>query len=146
MKVYLLKNIPKVGLAGEVINVKDGYAKNFLFPQKAAIEVSGKRAQDLEAKAKKIENRKEVIASETSVLSEMVKNTKITIRRKTHDNDKLYAAVNANDIVEALAEKDIKISKSQVIFDKAIKAKGTYKVIIKLTVKLQPELTVQVTS
>lgn len=146
MKVYLLKNVPKVGLAGEVLTVKDGYAKNFLLRQKLAIEVSGKKAQLLEAKAKKIENRKEVIASETSSLSEVVKNAKVTIRRKTHDNDKLYAAINANDIVEALAEKDIKVNKSQVKFGKSIKAKGTYKVTIKLTSKLQPELTVQVTS
>lgn len=146
MKVYLLKNVPKIGLAGEIIKVKDGYAKNFLFRQKLAIEVSGKKAQFLESKAKKIENRKEVISSETSALSEVVKNAKISIRKKVHDNDKLYAAINANDIVEALAKKDIKISKSQVKFGKSIKSKGTYKVKIKLTSKLQPELTVQITS
>lgn len=146
MKVYLLKNVPKVGLAGEIIKVKDGFAKNFLFPQKAAKEVTKGNAAFLESKAKVVENRKEIISSEKSALSVLVQNTKITLKHKIHDNDKLYAAVNATEIVEALAKKDIKISKSQVKFKKSIKTKGTHKVVIKLTSKLQPELTVQVSA
>ena len=146
MKVYLLKTIEKVGIAGEVIKVKDGYARNFLFPQRAAIEVTKKNEAFYAAKAKQIENRKEIIASETSALSEQVKDLKITLKKKIHDDDRLYAAVNATEIVEALAEKDIKISKNQVKFGKSIKTKGTHKVTIKLTAKLQPELTVQVTA
>jgi len=146
MKVYLLKNIDKVGIAGEIIKVKDGYAKNFLFRQKAAIEVTKKNAAFFEAKAKTVENRKEVIASETSALSETIKDVKIVLKRKTHDDGKLYAAVNPTEIVDALAEQGIKVSKNQVKINKSIKAKGSYKVTIKLTSKLQPELVVQVTS
>ena len=144
MKVYLLKTVPKVGLAGEIIKVKDGFAKNFLFPQGAAKEVTKGNEIFLESRAKKIENRKEIISSETSILSEVIKNTKIVLKHKIHDGDKLYAAINAVEIVEALAKKDIKISKSQVKFQKSIKTKGTHTVVIKLTSKLQPELIVQV--
>ena len=144
MKVYLLKNVEKVGLAGEIIKVKDGFAKNFLFPQKAAREVKKSNEAFLESKAKTVENRKAVISSETSILSEVVKNAKITLKRKTHDDDRLYAAINPAEIVEALAEQNIKVNKSQVLINKSIKAIGTHKVVIKLTSKLQPELTVQI--
>ena len=144
MKVYLLKNVEKVGLAGEIIKVKDGFAKNFLFPQKAAKEVTKSNEAFLESKAKTVENRKAVISSETSILSEVVKNAKITLKRKTHDDDRLYAAINPAEIVEALAEQNIKVNKSQVLINKSIKAIGTHKVVIKLTSKLQPELTVQI--
>jgi large subunit ribosomal protein L9 len=146
MKVYLLKNVEKVGLAGEIIKVKDGFAKNFLFPQKAAKEVTKSNEAFLESRAKTVENRKAVISSETSMLSETVQNTKITLKKKTHDDNRLYAAINPSEIVDALAEQNIKVNKSQVIINKAIKSTGTYKVIIRLSAKLQPELTVQIVS
>ena len=146
MKVYLLKNVEKVGIAGEILKVKEGYARNFLFPRKFAIEVTKKNEVFLSAKAKLIENRKEIVASETSALSEQIKGVKIVLKRKIHDDNKLYASINAVEIVEALAGKDIKISKSQVKFGKSIKSKGTYNVTIKLTSKLQPQITVQVIS
>ena len=61
-----------------------------------------------------------------------------------HDNNKLYAAVNASEIVDLLKENNVSISKSQVVFDKAIKEKGTFAVTIKLSSKIQPQFTLQV--
>ncbi|MBI2345083.1 50S ribosomal protein L9 [Candidatus Dependentiae bacterium] len=144
MKVYLLKDIEKVGIAGEIITVSDGYAKNFLLPRKLGLEVTGSNADFFQKRAKTIEHRKEVIESVTSMLSEQIKNLSFTIKKKLHDNNKLYASINPADIVDLLATKNIKISKSQVIFDKSIKEAGTYPITIKLSSKLQPQMTLKV--
>ncbi len=144
MKVYLLKDIEKVGVAGEIITVSDGYAKNFILPRKFGVEVTTSTTEFFQKRAKTLENRKEVIASATSMLSEQIKNLILTIKKKAHDNNKLYASINPSDVVNLLAEKNIKISKSQVIFEKSIKEVGTYPVTIKLSSKLQPQMTLKV--
>ena len=144
MKVYLLQSIEKVGVSGEIINVSAGYAQNFLFPRKLAVEVTVSNEEFFAQRAKKIEHRKEVIATTTSLLSEQIKGITLVIKKKMHDDERLYASVNASEIVDLLAEQNIKISKSQVVFDKAIKAAGSYPVTIKLSSKLQPQLTLKV--
>jgi len=144
MKVYLLKDIEKVGIAGEIITISDGYAKNFILPRKLGVEVTVSNSEFFQKRAKTIEHRKEVIESVTSMLSEQIKNLSLTIKKKMHDDNKLYASINPSDIVELLAEKNIKVSKSQVIFNKAIKEAGSYPVTIKLSSKLQPQMTLKV--
>lgn len=144
MKVYLLKNVEKIGIAGEIISVSEGYANNFLFPRKLALAVTKENETFFEQKAKTIEHRKEVIETATSMLSEQIKGLVLTLKKKIHDNNRLYAAVNPSDLVEMLAEKNIKVSKSQIIFNKAIKETGSYEVTIKLSSKLQPQLTLKI--
>jgi large subunit ribosomal protein L9 len=146
MKVFLLKSVPQVGIAGEVIKVADGYAKNFLFPKKLAVEINATNEQFYKQREKQIEHRKEVIATETSMLSEEISQIKLVLKRKTHDDGKLYASVNPADVVDLLAAKGIKVGKSQIIFDKAIKTTGTYQVTVKLSSKLQPQVTLQVSA
>lgn len=144
MKVYLLKDVPKIGMAGEILKVSDGYAQNFLFPKKLAVQITPANEKFYEGKIKKIENRKEALASETSMLSEKIKSESLVIKRKTHDSGKLYASIGATEIVDLLAEKGISVAKSQVHFDKTIKTTGTYDVIIKLSSRLQPAVKLKV--
>ncbi len=139
MKMYLLQDVAKIGFAGEIIKVSDGYAKNFLIPRKLGIEVTEKNQAFYEAKIKTVEHRKEALVSEQSMLSEKISHLKLTLKRKLHDDDRLYASVNAADIVELLQASYVKVSKSQVIFDKTIKKTGDYLVTIKLSSKLQPQ-------
>lgn len=144
MKVFLKKDIERVGLAGEVIKVPDGYARNFLFPKKLAIEITGKNESFYKDKIKQVEKRKEVLATETSMLAEKIGSTTVTIKRKLHDDDKLYGAVSPQEVVDLLEKEGIKVSKSQVVFPKNIKQKGEHKVIIKLSSRLQPTIKVKV--
>jgi len=78
------------------------------------------------------------------MLAERINNMTVTLRRKMHDDGKLYGAINAAEIVDALAQEGVSISKSQVVFDKSIKNKGTHEVIIKLTSRLKPMVKVAV--
>ena len=144
MKVFLTKNVEKIGLAGEILKVADGFAQNFLFPRKLAVQITPENEAFYTTKLKKVEQRKEVVASATSMLAETIKSTKITIKRKMHDDGKLYASIAPQEIVDALAEEriPIRIRKSQVEFDKTIKAKGTYEDMITITLSssLKPKL------
>jgi len=144
MEVYLRKDIEKIGLAGEIIKVGDGFARNFLIPQGFAVEITSHNKDQYASKIRKVENRKEVIASQTSMLAEKLNSLEIVLKRKMHDNGQLYGSINALEIVTAIATKGINISKSQVEFDKSIKSKGSFKVYIKLTTKLKSHITVTV--
>jgi large subunit ribosomal protein L9 len=145
MNVFLLKDIVQVGLKNEIIKVSDGYAANFLFPKKLAVEVTPANEKLYAAKARVVQNRAAIIESTSSVLGDQIANLNLKLKKKM-DGDKLYAAVGQNEIVDLLKEHNISISKSQVIFDKAIKAKGNFEVTIKLSSKIQPKFTLQVTA
>lgn len=144
MKVFLLQNIEKVGLKNEIIKVSDGYAKNFLFPNKLGVEVTPANEKLYIGKLRQVENRAAVIESSSSLLADQISQLHLKLKKKMHDNDKLYAAISQGEIVDLLKEKNIAISKSQVIFDKSIKSKGNFEITIKLSSKLQPKFTLQV--
>jgi large subunit ribosomal protein L9 len=146
MKVFLLKDIPGVGIKNEIITTKEGYARNFLIPNKFAIEVTDKNENALKNRIKVLQDRKNVIATKTSILAEKIGSTTITIKRKIQDNGKLYGSINESEIVEELAKNGINISKNQVIIDKDIKTKGNHEIKIKLTSKLIPNLKIKVIS
>lgn len=144
MKVFLLKNIEKVGLKNEIIKVTDGYALNFLFPHKLAVQITDANQKFYEAKSRTVENRAAIIESVSSLLSEQISHLHLKLYKKMHDNDKLYAAVNASEVVDLLKNHAISVAKSQVVFTKAIKTKGTFEVTIKLSSKIQPVVKLQV--
>ena len=137
MKIYLIKDMQGVGIAGEIVKVKAGYADNFLLPRKIGIRITTKNAPFYEERAKHIDKRKEVICSKTSMLAEKIKTLKLTLKRKMHDDGKLYASINPSEISDLLAKEGINVSKSQIKIEKTIKEKGQFDVIIKLTSQLK---------
>lgn len=144
MKVFLLQNIEKVGLKNEIIKVSDGYAVNFLFPKKLAVEITAANEKQYINKVRQVENRTAIIESVSSLLADQISQLNLKLKKKMHDNDKLYAAISQGEIVDLLKEHNITISKSQVVFDKSIKSKGTFEVTIKLSSKIQPTFKLQV--
>jgi len=144
MKVYLLKDVEKLGLAGEIVKVKEGYAGNYLIPRKLAIAITPANESFYQGKAVTVEHRKEAVSTKSSMLAEKIKLLQVKLKCKAHDGGKLYGSVSPSDIVDLLAEKGVSISKSQVEFGKSIKSIGTYKVTIKLSSKLKPELALKV--
>jgi large subunit ribosomal protein L9 len=146
MKVYLLKDVEKVGIAGEIIKVSDGFARNNLLPRKLGIEVTDNNESYFKQREKVIEKRHEVIATKTSMLAERIKSIKLVLKRKLHDDGKLYGSVNPTEVVQLLSNNGISVSKNQIEFDKSIKEKGSYEVTVKLSSRLQPKLILQVIS
>ena len=146
MKVFLLKNVEKVGMEGEIVKVSDGYGVNFLLARKLAVEVTPNNEATLQKRIRVVEKRQEAIATQTSMLAEKIKTVKLTLKRKIHDDGRLYGSINASEVVDLLAEKGISVAKNQIEFGKMIKTTGTYDVTIKLSSKLQPTLKLQVIS
>lgn len=144
MKVFIRKDLINVGLAGELIQVDDGYARNFLIPKGFALEVTPHNENSFKQRAKVVDRRKEVIATNTSILGQKIKETKLIIKRKMHDDGKLYGAINQNEIVELLKERGISLSKNQLQLDKTIKNKGIYNIPVNLTSRLKTELTIEI--
>ena len=144
MKVFLRKDIEKVGMAGEIVKVEDGFARNYLLPKKLAVEITKNNVKFYEKSEKSVEDRKEVIATKTSMLAERIKSLKLTVKRKMHDDGKLYGAINPVEIVDLLAKHNISIAKNQVKFDKSIKNKGNFEITIKLTTRLQPRVKIAI--
>lgn len=143
-RVFLTKNVEKLGFAGEIVKVKEGYATNYIVPNNLGVLVTPANESSLLKRVKTVENRKEAIATKTSMLAEKIKSLKLSIKRKMHDDDRLYGAVTQSDIVDLLAQEGVSVSKNQIIFDKNIKTKGTFDVTIKLSNNLQPVLKLKV--
>lgn len=146
MKVFLLADVEKIGVRGEILNVSDGYASNYLFPKKLAVAITAANESQFAKRAVQLEKRQEVVATKTSMLAERIKSLKITMKYKTHDNGKLYGSIAASDIAELLTKEGINVSKSQILYEKSIKETGSYEITVKLTSRLQPAFSLKVVS
>lgn len=144
MKILLLKDVPKIGMAGTVATVADGFARNFLFPHKLAREVTRETERGVAQLVQTVQVKKEQIATKSSILAERIKQLTLTLRCKLHHGDRLYGAVHATDIVALLAHEGISVAKNQIIFEEAIKTKGMHSVTIKLSNTLQPRCALKV--
>jgi large subunit ribosomal protein L9 len=140
----MFKDVEKVGMAGQVINVSDGYASNFLIPRKLAVKVEGNNIEFFEKKMKKNEVVTKVLNSKAAMIAERIKKMHLTIKKRSHNEGKLYGAIGADDIVELLKDKDIVINKKQVEFSKSIRSAGEHSIAIRLSSKLRPDLKLKV--
>ena len=133
MKVILLQDIEHQGKQGEVVTVADGYARNYLYPRKLAIEAGGGALKNLQAKHAQEERKTEKLRSEADRTAEQLADKTITLTVKAGENSRLYGRVTAADIAEAV-EKDlsIKLDKRKVGLLDPIKAVGEYDIPIKL--------------
>lgn len=144
MRVYLLKDIENVGIAGTLVNVSDGYAVNYLFPHKLALKVEKNQEDFFKNKVLKAAVTKEVISSKLGMLAERIKSIHLSIKKRVHDDGKLYGAVSADEVVDLLKSKDVVANRKQIVFTKSIKATGEHAVGVKLNAKLVPEFTLKV--
>lgn len=147
MKVILLQDIKGVGKKDEVINASDGYARNFLFPKKMALEANSENMSKLKAKQDSKEYKKSVEREEALKIAEKLKNTVLKIAIKSGENGKIFGSITAKEIAENLkAQCKIDIDKKKVDLKEPIKNLGTFPVSIKLFEGVTGNLKVQVIS
>ncbi|MFA5357007.1 MAG: 50S ribosomal protein L9 [Candidatus Omnitrophota bacterium] len=136
MEVILSKDIDKIGKAGQVVKVKDGFARNFLIPNGLGMPVTSsnlkKLEQDKERKALQLEKTRR----EAEEMREKLARLSLTIPVLTHEEDRLYANITAQELAAALADEGLNIEKHLIALDEPIKALGIYEV----PVKLHPEV------
>lgn len=138
MKVLLLSDVKGKGKKDQIINVSDGYARNFLFPKKLAVEADAKALNDAknkeEAKLFKIEQEKAAARAMAAKLQTVV----VKIKASAGADGRLYGSITTSDIAEEMKKQHgIEIDRRKIVSDGAIKAFGSYE----LEIKLYPEIT-----
>jgi len=144
MKVILVKDVPELGEEGDVVDVKPGYARNYLFPQGFAVENNQFNQNRIKAQHKKIELKKIKKREDAKSLAEELSNLSINIPAAVAKNDKLFGAIHEADIVKALEELGYNIEKRNILLKEPIKALGVYKVPLKIYEDIKAELKVWV--
>jgi large subunit ribosomal protein L9 len=137
VKVILLEDIPSVGKMGSLIQVKDGYARNFLMPKKLAVPANPQNLKSLEHQKTLLKQKQNRIKREAENLAARIEKISCTISRTAGEEDKLFGSVTSIDIEESLKEEGINVDRKRILLDEPIKTLGIYKVPI----KLHPEVT-----
>ena len=140
MDVILLERVEKLGAIGDVVKVKDGFARNFLLPNKKALRANEANRKVFEANRARIESENANRRGEAEKEAVSFKDASVTLIRQASNTGQLYGSVAVRDLVEALVADGHKVTKSQVVLDKPIKSIGLYDV----RVALHPEVTVVV--
>ena len=140
MEIILLERIEKLGTIGDVVNVKDGYARNFLLPNKKALRANDANRKVFEANRSKIEADNAARRSEAEGHAGNVEGKSVVLIRASSNSGQLYGSVSVRDIVDALNADGANVSKSMIVLERPIKTIGVFDV----KVALHPEVTVMV--
>ena len=145
MKVVLLQDVKGQGKKDDLINVSDGYARNFLFPKKLAVEADAKVLNDIKNKEAAKQRRIELEKQAARDTAEKLSGTLVKIKVKEGADGKFYGSVTTKDIAEALKEQcGIEVDKRKVVLGEKIKGYGTYTVDVKLYPEISGKLNVLV--
>lgn len=145
MKVILLEDVKSLGKKGEVVNVNDGYARNFVLPKKLGVEATGKNMNDLKLqKANEEKVAKEHLEAAQAFAKEM-ENDHVVVSIKAGEGGRTFGSVSSKEIVTAYKEQCGKeIDKKKIILPEPIKSFGVYEVAVKLHPKVTGTLKVKV--
>jgi large subunit ribosomal protein L9 len=144
MKVILRQNFEPLGQIGEIVEVKDGYALNYLLPRKIAYAALKGNLRALEEEKKTVAKKTEQELRDSETLATELEKTSITIPVQVGEEDKIFGAVTAQMIADALNEKNYKIDKRKIELEEQIKTLGIYSVSIKLHPKVSSKIKVWV--
>ena len=140
MDIILLERVEKLGAIGDVVTVKDGYARNFLLPNKKALRANDANRKVFEANRARIESDNASRRDEAQKASGSVEGKQIVLIRAASQTGQLYGSVSVKDIVDGLVAQDAKVSKSMIVLERPIKTLGVFDV----KVVLHPEVSVNV--
>jgi len=145
MKVVLLQDVKNLGKKEQLVNVSDGYARNYLFPRKLAAEATSGKLKELEEKknAEKIKKDKEKQAAKE--LADKLGKLEVNFKVKAGENGKLFGSITSKDVADAIkSQHKTEIDKKKIVLHDAIKALGTYKVEIKVYPEISAVINVKV--
>jgi large subunit ribosomal protein L9 len=132
MKVILQEEVKSLGKMGDVVNVADGYARNYLIPRKLGVEANVKNVKALEHEKRKIEEKAKKVRSEAQGLAEKLAALTLTLSAKAGEEERLFGSITTMDIAEALKKEGFDIEKKKILLDEPIKRLGSHSVGIKV--------------
>lgn len=144
MQVILKEDVKDLGKIGDIVEVKDGYARNYLIPRGLAIEANPKNIKALEHERRKIQEAAKKVRLSAEDLRSKISEKTIIIKAKAGEEDRLFGSVTAMDIADALKKEGIDIDKKKIIIEEPIKRLGDYVVTVKIHPEVSAQLNVQV--
>ncbi|MFP4194029.1 MAG: 50S ribosomal protein L9 [Desulfosalsimonas sp.] len=144
MKVILKETIDALGIVGSEVDVKKGYARNYLFPQGKAMAATEENKRAIEKERAKIELQMAKEKERAEEMAARIEGLTLQIPARVADEDRLYGSVGVKDIANALEQKGIEVRKRSILLPNAIKNLGTYQVPIRIYKDIEPEITVDV--
>lgn len=144
MKVILLDDVTKVGRRGEVRDVSDGYARNFLIPKKLALSATAGNLKNLEHIQKQQEAKADRVKADAEALRAQIQALVYEERRQASEEGKLFGSVTAQDVADFLASRGIKMDRKRLTLDEPIKALGEFSVSMRLHHDVTAQLKVNV--
>ncbi len=144
-KVILQDNVQNLGRTGEVVRVRDGYARNFLVPRGLAVVADGSSIRRLNHQKRLAETRLHKALASARLLAEQVAATPVTITKEAGEDNKLFGSVTSRDIADALAAEGVEVDRRHIAIDEPIRTLGIKQVVVKLHAEVEATLTVYVT-
>jgi large subunit ribosomal protein L9 len=132
MRIILEEDVEKLGRRGQVVEVADGYARNYLLPRRLAVPATASNLKQLEQLRGSLARREATEKETAKKLAELLGQVSVTLQRKAGENDQLFGSVTSADIAEALAAQGYEIDKRKIQLDDPIKLIGEYQVAVKL--------------
>ncbi len=140
MKIILKENLEKLGDKNEIVNVKDGYARNYLFPKNLALKATKSNVNVIKELEKVKEKKEKSVTRTAQKLADKLKNISITVSTEAGEDEKIFGSVTTQQIAELLDEKGFKIDKHQIIIETPIKNLGVFNISIKIHKEITAEV------
>jgi large subunit ribosomal protein L9 len=144
MQVILLERIGRLGQMGDVVTVKDGYARNYLLPEGKALRATEANRKRFERERAQLEARDLELKSEAQAVAAKLNGQSFIVLRQAGESGQLYGSVSTRDIAEAITEGGFSIERRQVMLDRPIKMLGLHEIRLSLHAEVQPQVTVNV--
>lgn len=144
MELILTKNVEKVGRRGDVVRVRDGFARNFLIPQSLAIPSTRANKEFVEEQKVRASNRREKEKAEAQKTADKMNGLKLVIEAAAGDKEKLFGSVTAEDISEALKTKGHDYDRKHILLKEPIRALGAYSVTVEIYPQVKAAVSVEV--
>ena len=144
MKVILTADVASLGKSGELKDVAEGYARNFLIPRKLAVSATGGAYRAWQHDIASREEKRQRERGDAEVAAQRISSTTLTMGVKVGEGGKLYGSIGTKEIAEALGRRGIVVDRHKIELDEPLKSLGTYKVAVKVFSGMAPEVTVVV--
>jgi large subunit ribosomal protein L9 len=144
MKVILKEDVKNIGSMGQIIDVADGFGRNYLVPKGLAVDANIKNIKSLEHEKKVIQEKAKKIKNQAQDLATKISNTTLVIKVKAGEEGKLFGSVTTMDIAEQLKNEGIDIDKKKISIEETIKRLGSYAVKVRIHPEIVSEVNVQV--
>jgi len=144
IKVILKEDVKGLGQMGSVVNVANGYGRNYLVPKNLAVEASPKNIKQFEHEKNVILKKAKLIVRSAEDLAKKISGITLTIEAQSGEEDKLFGSVTSMDIAEALSKQGVEIDKRKIVLEEPIKRLGTFSVPVKIHQDVSANVTVEV--